>query len=90
MIELICLYDANIRKQPGSIPLVIGKHSPGKRGVPALHLRGIFLENQTEGQGGTGRVDMKKGAVPKGLSYSSVCFAATSPILGEVLEYQRF
>ena len=67
MIELICLYDANIRKQPGSIPLATGKHSPGKRGVLPLHLRGIFLVNQTEGQGGTGGVDMKKGAVPNRL-----------------------
>ena len=90
MIELICLYDANIRKQPGSIPLATGKHSPGKRGVPPLHLRGIFLVNQTEGQGGTGGVDMKKGAVPNRLSYSSVCFAATSPILEKELECQRF
>ena len=67
MIELICLYDANIQKQTGSIPLATGKHSPGKRGVPPLHLRGILGVNQTEGQGGTGGVDMKKGAVPNRL-----------------------
>ena len=90
IIELIWNYDKITTKITGSKGEASGKHPGSKHTAFEGKTGGRFracngwLHGREKGRG-----DKKRGCIEMP-SYSSVCFATTSPILGEELEYQTF